>query len=88
MRFSPDSDFNSDENAENDAFAEENDTAVVKELSVSEKVLSVINGEPMHIDKISALTGISVSDLSVCLLELELNGKIISQAGDLYTLAI
>lgn len=88
MRFSPDSDFNSDENAENDASAEENDTAVVKELSVSEKVLSVINGEPMHIDKISALTGISVSDLSVPLLELELNGKIISQAGDLYTLAI
>lgn len=88
MRFSPDSDFNSDENAENDAFAEENGTAVVKELSVSEKVLSVINGEPMHIDKISALTGISVSDLSVPLLELELNGKIISQAGDLYTLAI
>ncbi len=88
MRFAPDSDFNSDENAENDAFAEENDTAVVKELSVSEKVLSVINGEPMHIDKISALTGISVSDLSVPLLELELNGKIISQAGDLYTLAI
>lgn len=88
MRFSPDSDFNSDENAENQAFAEENDTAVVKELSVSEKVLSVINGEPMHIDKISALTGISVSDLSVPLLELELNGKIISQAGDLYTLAI
>lgn len=88
MRFWPDSDFNSDENAENDAFAEENGTAVVKELSVSEKVLSVINGEPMHIDKISALTGISVSDLSVPLLELELNGKIISQAGDLYTLAI
>ena len=88
MRFAPDSDFNSDENAENQAFAEENDTAVVKELSVSEKVLSVINGEPMHIDKISALTGISVSDLSVPLLELELNGKIISQAGDLYTLAI
>lgn len=88
MRFAPDSDFNSDENAENDAFAEENDTAVVKELSVSEKVLSVINGEPMHIDKISALTGISVSNLSVPLLELELNGKIISQAGDLYTLAI
>lgn len=88
MRFAPDSDFNSDENAENDASAEENDTAVVKELSVSEKVLSVINGEPMHIDKISALTGISVSDLSVPLLELELNGKIISQAGDLYTLAI
>lgn len=88
MRFSPDSDFNSDENAENQAFAEENGTAVVKELSVSEKVLSVINGEPMHIDKISALTGISVSDLSVPLLELELNGKIISQAGDLYTLAI
>lgn len=88
MRFAPDSDFNSSENAENDAFAEENDTAVVKELSVSEKVLSVINGEPMHIDKISALTGISVSDLSVPLLELELNGKIISQAGDLYTLAI
>lgn len=88
MRFSPDSDFNSDENAENQAFADENDTAVVKELSVSEKVLSVINGEPMHIDKISALTGISVSDLSVPLLELELNGKIISQAGDLYTLAI
>lgn len=88
MRFSPDSDFNSDENAENDASAEENGTAVVKELSVSEKVLSVINGEPMHIDKISALTGISVSDLSVPLLELELNGKIISQAGDLYTLAI
>ena len=88
MRFAPDSDFNSSENAENDAFAEENDTAVVKELSVSEKVLSVINGEPMHIDKISALTGISVSDLSVPLLELELNGKIISQAGDLYALAI
>ncbi len=88
MRFAPDSDFNSDENAENDAFTEENGTAVVKELSVSEKVLSVINGEPMHIDKISALTGISVSDLSVPLLELELNGKIISQAGDLYTLAI
>ncbi|MBC8595364.1 DNA-processing protein DprA [Qingrenia yutianensis] len=88
MRFAPDSDFNSDENAENQAFAEENGTAVVKELSVSEKVLSVINGEPMHIDKISALTGISVSDLSVPLLELELNGKIISQAGDLYTLAI
>ena len=88
MRFAPDSDFNSDENAENQAFAEENGTAVVKELSVSEKVLSVINGEPMHIDKISALTGISVSDLSVPLLELELNGKIISQAGDLYTLAM
>lgn len=88
MRFAPDSDFNSDENAENDAFTEENGIAVVKELSVSEKVLSVINGEPMHIDKISALTGISVSDLSVPLLELELNGKIISQAGDLYTLAI
>ncbi|UKI38062.1 MAG: hypothetical protein L6V93_08685 [Clostridiales bacterium] len=44
-------------------------------MSDAEKVLSVINGEPIHIDKISALTGISVSDLSVCLLELELNGK-------------
>lgn len=70
------------------AYSEAESAAEVKELSVAEKVLSVINGEPMHIDKISALTGINVSELSVPLLELELNGKIIAQAGDLYTLAI
>lgn len=90
-RIAPDILYPSDENnsfSEKKSGFEHGKNPEVKDLSDAEKVLSVINGEPIHIDKISALTGISVSDLSVCLLELELNGKIISQAGDLYTLAI
>ena len=51
-------------------------------------VLSYLGGEAIHIDKLLELTNLDFSTLSETLLMLELNGKIYSTAGNMYSLSI
>ncbi|MBE7037459.1 MAG: DNA-protecting protein DprA [Ruminococcaceae bacterium] len=60
-----------------------------EEFSDKEKlVLSVLGGEPVHIDKILELTNLDFSELSEILLMLEVDEKIYSTAGNMYALSI
>ncbi|GAB4291730.1 MAG: DNA-processing protein DprA [Ignavibacteriaceae bacterium] len=57
------------------------------ELNVfEEKIISILNNEPLHIDKISALTNLASSDCLVHLLSLEFKGMIKQLPGKMFCL--
>lgn len=57
--------------------ATEKEQTLVKDLNVIEKTIySAINFEPIHIDKLNEVTGLSISDCLVNLLSLEFKGLI------------
>ncbi len=57
---------------------------VPQNLSDEEKVLFVLRNSPSGIDLISSLTNISINDLNMQLLMMEMNGKIKSDSGIYY----
>ncbi len=55
-------------------------------LSDNEKILACLGSEPIHIDVLCEMTHLSAQKINSLLLMLELEGKIISFAGNMYSL--
>ncbi len=73
-----------DESMLTDDTPEHSDVTVPEDLDDEEKILYVLRLEPCGIDVISAYTGISINDLNLMLLMLEMGGKIKSDSGIYY----